>query len=453
MHDKRKAGIRSGQSSFVITGADIDAVENDPDLKADITSTFHDTLHLDPRYNVIANVLAHHAYEHGMDLRLTETELKEECRAYWPSGFTSLDAEAFRAYLHEMVQLGVLASNADLRGWRLRSANVLRMIGTPDQVTTQLVDAQSTSVPSEFIALTVRRSLPNGRRAPLTAAQIDDLLGDRANQVRLVLGSKATGIEDVATTIKAVCDDLGGRYELIETGRRRQFEDALPEGKPGQRRIILSDLATLAPKIETCSESLETALRHRPTKPGITRSVVLVSNTDQIAFWQEAVAKPDRPGLGIVTLRRHDTISLRVWSLDTGRFAHDDRRRRLLEVTGGWPLLVEQAADLAAGLDSEDAALTKLADSLKRPTGIANLIDAVGLAADHTVAAAFDGLIQLIDSNTRRAELVEAVGVTGTHPDPHIAVTTLEALGVFTVDDAGGYTLEPVIRRCWLARQ
>ena len=62
------------------------AVESDPELKADITSTFRDTLNLDPRYNVIANVLAYHAHEHGIDYRLTEAELRNECLSYWPEG-------------------------------------------------------------------------------------------------------------------------------------------------------------------------------------------------------------------------------------------------------------------------------------------------------------------------------------------------------------------------------
>ena len=108
-HRTRPPRAARGEPPFLVTAEDVMAVEADPELKADITSTFRDTLNLDARYNVIANVLAHHAHEHGMDHRLTEVELRNECLSYWPEGFAGLDIEGFRAYLHEMAGLGVLA--------------------------------------------------------------------------------------------------------------------------------------------------------------------------------------------------------------------------------------------------------------------------------------------------------------------------------------------------------
>src|SRR6202008_1276192 len=136
---------------------DVAAVESDSELKADITSTFRDTLNLDPRYNVIANVLAYHAYEHGIDHRLTEVELRGECLSHWHDGFAGLDIEGFRAYLHEMTGLGVLAQTHDQRGWHLRSPNVLRMIGGLHDVLAELTQAESGKVPTEFMALIARR--------------------------------------------------------------------------------------------------------------------------------------------------------------------------------------------------------------------------------------------------------------------------------------------------------
>jgi hypothetical protein len=204
MQSRRAASVTHDQPPFTVARADVEEVESDPDLRADITSTFSDTLNLDQRYNVIANVLAWHAHEQGLDDRLSDVQLREECRSWWPDGFSGLDAEAFRAYLHEMVGLGVLAPNNAGAGWHLRSPNVLRMIGSKDQVMAELDTAESAPVPSEFIALETRRELPDGSRAPLTARQIDDLLGDHVNQVRLVLGSDATGVGKVTGTLRAV---------------------------------------------------------------------------------------------------------------------------------------------------------------------------------------------------------------------------------------------------------
>jgi hypothetical protein len=99
-------------------------------------------------------------------------------------------ARRFRAYLLEMVGRGVLAPK-DGRGWRLRSPNALR-IGSHNDVTEQLVNAAESSLPDEFVALETRPILA-GTRSPLSARQITDVLGDHSDQVRIVLGSDATG--------------------------------------------------------------------------------------------------------------------------------------------------------------------------------------------------------------------------------------------------------------------
>ena len=450
-HRTRPPRAARGEPPFLVTAEDVMAVEADPELKADITSTFRDTLNLDARYNVIANVLAHHAHEHGMDHRLTEVELRNECLSYWPEGFAGLDIEGFRAYLHEMAGLGVLAPNIDQRGWHLRSPNVLRMIGSQLDVVTELMHAASETVPSEFIALATRRAMPDGTRAPLTAAQIDDLLGDHVNQVRLVLGSSATRIEQVGETLRAVCEDLAGRYTLIDTRGRRQFEDALVGGRPGERRVVLSDLVALCTKDDGCSASLTAALQQRPTTPGVTRSVVLVTGPDQLRFWQETFAASEPPGLGMVALRRLDRRAMHVWSLDTRHFTTPERQARLLEVTGGWPYLTEWAVALAAKHGSEDAALTELAQELDTDDGAAEFVETVGLNQDGSLAAALDTIIAYTGSGASVSDLLDAIKLAD-HPDPESALACLEALDVFDVDADGVHSIEPLLMRSWPRR-
>ncbi len=444
----RSQGVAPGEPPFIVTAKDVEAVEADPELKLDITSTFHDTLNLDPRYNVIANVLAHQAHEQGMDRRLTEVELRNECLSYWPEGFAALDTEGFRAYLHEMAGLGVLAPNNDQRGWHLRSPNVLRMIGSQLDVLTELLHAASETVPSEFIALATRRALPDNSRAPLTAAQIDDLLGDHTTQVRLVLGSHATRIEHVSTTLRAVCDDLAGRYNLIDTRGRKQFEEALVDGRPGDRRVVLSDLFALGTKSEGCTTSLTDALQNRPTTSGVTRSVVLVAGPDQLDFWQEAFAHGERPGLGTVVLRRLDRRAIHVWSLDTGHFTTPDRQSRLLEVTGGWPCLTERAVSLIIRHTSEDAALAELERELNTSAGAADLVEAIGLAKEPNLAAAFGMILAYAGSEASVSDLLEAIALSDVS-DTESALACLDALAVFDVDAAGLHTVEPLLFRCW----
>jgi hypothetical protein len=447
-HRTPAKGVAADEPPFFVTAEDVLAVESDPELKGDITSTFRDTLNLDPRYNVIANVLAHHAHEHGMDQRLTEVELRNECAEYWPEGFAQLDIEGFRAYLHEMTGLGALAPNHDQRGWHLRSPNVLRMIGSRDDVVAELVNASSETVPSEFIALETRRPLPDGTRAPLTAAQIDDLLGDHTNQVRLVLGSSATRVEQVGASMRAVCEDLAGRYTLIEARNRKQFSDALTGGKPGERRVVLSDLLVLGAKNEGCSDSLKAAVQERPAAPGVTRSVILVAGTEQMRFWQETFAVGEQPGLGMVALRRLDKRAMRVWSLDTEHFMVPERQARLLDITGGWPHLAERAVKLVEERGSEDKALAQLAQELGTRDGAASLVKAVGLGHDQELARIFDTILAYAGSGTTMSDLLEAIKIAG-QPDPDSVLACIQALSVFDVSEDGTYRVERVLERSW----
>ncbi len=68
--DRRRMGIDESAPPYRVTRVDVESVESDPSLRTDITSAFRETLNLDARYNVIANVLAHNAHENGMDDRL-----------------------------------------------------------------------------------------------------------------------------------------------------------------------------------------------------------------------------------------------------------------------------------------------------------------------------------------------------------------------------------------------
>ena len=373
--------------------------------------------------------------------------------AWWTEGFTALGLEGFRTYLHEMVGLGVLAPNKDGRGWHLRSPNVLRMIGSPADVEDQLLHADAVTVPSEFIAMSTRRPLPDGTRSPLTSAQIDDLLGDHNTQARLVLGSHATGVERVSAAMNAVCADLAGRYTLVPARTRKDFEDALRLGEPGQRRVVLSDLRTIDPHSDSCSAALRSAVEVRPTGRGVTRSAVLVSGANQIAFWMQALGQGDQAEFSVVSLQRFDRRTLRVWSLDTRLFTTDERRKRLLDVTGGWPILVDRVVTMIGESVSEDAAMRELDQQLRDPATAANLIDDVGLTQDTEIGHVFDHITTLVDSGAALGDLLDAAAMA-MHPEPAAAVACLQALGVFDLNPQDGtYRVDPLLVRCWPYRR
>lgn len=451
MHRKRVATAASPKMPpFVITRDDIEAVEEQADLRADIRAAFHDTLHLDPRYNVIANALAHYALETGLDSRMSEAELLGECRDWWLEGFARLDVEAFRAYLHEMVGLGILAANNDRRGWHLRSPNVLMMIGTRDEIEAQLVGPHPVVVPEEFAALEERLARPDGRRSPLTASQLIDITGDHVNQVRVILGSQATGVLDVVDAVQEVTT-LGDVCDVVPVTDKRRFLDGLVTGVPGTHRIVLDDLTRSAPRDDACLEALDNALSRWPKEPGVTRSAVLIAGPAQLTLWR-ALLDPDagnaRSEAGIVVLRRYNSSTLALWALQGNSFNQDVRRDELLRVTGGWPILVEKAASMSRSALSESATLRRLQSQLFEPEGVRDLIDQVGLTAHEDLSEAFDAILALSEGEPMSSADVHAAVETQV-VDAATVVACLMALQVFDVDGKGMLTPEPLLARCW----
>ncbi|MFB9905532.1 ATP-binding protein [Allokutzneria oryzae] len=451
MHVKRATVEPLGEGPpFKITRADVESVEANADLKADINAAFRDTLHLDPRYNVIANVLAHNAHESGLDARLTDVQVREECLGWWPAGFTTLDIEGFRAYLQEMVGLGVLAPNNDGRGWHLRSPNVLSMIGSRKDVETQLVGADTSLLPEEFTALEQRMELADGRWSPLTARQVNDLVGVHTNQVRVVLGTPATRIEMAATGIRKATGE-GGLFTVPSISMRRHFEEELIAGKPGERRVIIDDLVVPAPNDEACLEALAAAVERVPTVPGVTRSAVIIAGPDQFSVWRAVLGGATAKGTtsaGVVLLRRYDRASLRVWTLSSGHFSHEERFEKLLEVTGGWPMLVEEAAMLVSTGRDEQEALRRVAERLAQPEGAAALVDAVGLTAEESLLRAFEAVVVLADLGPiSRSDLLETVEEV--LEEPETTLDCLIALQLFDIDAEGRYELESRVLAAW----
>ena len=451
MHRKR---VAAKMPPFAITREDIEAVEEQADLRDDINAAFHETLQLDERYNVIANALAHCAFELGLDSRMTETELLGECRDWWREGFAALDVEAFRAYLHEMVGLGVLAANNDRRGWHLRSPNVLTMIGTRDEVMAQLVGPHPSVPPEEFAALEERMLRPDGRHLPLTASQLSDVTGDHVNQVRVILGSEATGALDVSDAVLEV-DTLNDLYDVQRAKGKREFREDLVKGIAGKHRVILDDLVMLAPQDEACLEALDIALSQWPSSPGVTRSAVLITGPGQLCLWR-ALLGPDadrgsRAQAGMVVLRRYDRSTLDLWALQENCFRQSDRREELLRVTGGWPILVEQVAQLTRSGTSEAIALRQVEEQLTRPEFAGAFVEQVGLTADEDLSHAFDAVLEWAD----QAPLSEADVHTAIEMQVHDAATMvacLRALQVFDIDGEGGLTPERLLTSCWSYR-
>jgi hypothetical protein len=449
MHRKRARRGAEGPP-YEVEVADIEVVESDAALRDGISAAFKDTLSLDHRYDVIANVLAYHARHHGLEVRLSDTELREECETYWPRGFEQLDTEGFRAYLSEMVGLGILAPNHDGLGWHLRGPNALRMIGTSHEVEARLLRAEQDCELQESIVQEGRPEMPDGQPAPLTNTQLDDLLGQRSNRTRVVLGTSATGIADVAQTLRTIAGPIDG-WTLPPVGKPSVYKQELTGGRPRERRVVISDFVNYRDPVrpETCREAVDLAETLLPAIPGVTRAVVLVTDTTQLALWRTLLTGRELTSAAPVVLRRHDRRSLRGWTQRVDMFHTKDRVNRLLEVTGGWPLLVGRAHHLHGELGDPEEVLRRLA-GLRTDRGEARAFaEATGVYADPLLAAGYRALDdEFKDGPFDLESAVTAVALKIEDEDEaRWIVNCLDTLQVFDREDTH-LRLEPLLREC-----
>ncbi|MGW2050854.1 hypothetical protein ACWCPF_37645 [Streptomyces sp. NPDC001858] len=449
MHRKRARRGAEGPP-YEVEVTDIEVVKSDAALRDGISAAFKDTLSLDHRYDVIANVLAYHARHHGLEVRLSDTELREECETYWRKGFEQLDTEGFRAYLSEMVGLGILAPNHDGLGWHLRGPNALRMIGTSHEVEARLLRAERDCELQESIVQEGRPEMPDGQPAPLTNTQLDDLLGERSSRTRVVLGTSATGVTDVARTLRTIAGPIDG-WTLPPVGRPSVYKQELTGGRPRERRVVISDFVNYRDPVrpETCREAVDLAETLLPATPGVTRAVVLVTDTTQLALWRTLLTGTEPTSAAPVVLRRHDRRSLHGWAQRVNVFHTEDRLDRLHELTGGWPLLVGRAHRLHRELGDPDEVLRRLAGLRTDGAEARAFAEATGVYADPLFAAGYralddefkDGLFDLEGAVTAVALKIED------EDEARWIVNCLEALQVFEREGIQ-LRLEPLLRQC-----
>ncbi|TSB32674.1 hypothetical protein [Streptomyces benahoarensis] len=439
----KRARTLLGPPPYTIEESDVDEVEQDASLRSDITAAFKDTLALDDRYHVIANVLAQHARDNGLETRLSDRELREECAGWWPRGFEQLDSEGFRAYLQEMVGLGALAPNNDGQGWHLRGPNALRMIGTAQEIEARLLRAEKESRLEETVVLESRPDLLDSRSAPLTVNQIDYLLGECVNQVRVVLGTQATGVADVEMTLRAVTGKVAG-WSVPPIGSAKTFRRELAAGRAGERRLLISDLSLGSEK--SCRDSLGLARAVLPEAAEATRSVVLVSGATQLGFWPDLLTGPDADHDAVVVLRRYDLRSLKDWTQRYSLCETEERLARLAAVTGGWPYLLDKALKLRERRPNQDRLLDDLTSWLEQSSGAEEFVEAVGLLESDPLKAAYDGIVEQLGADWHDdGYLVTAAEMAGLSFDEALgAVTCLETLQAFDRDGTR-LRVEPVL--------
>lgn len=131
-------------STWLIKLNDVDRVETDHDLLADLSKKFSMTLDLDTRYKAIALVLADHYYteiEGGTDDGATLQDIREMCEAGVGTHFQNINTSIFESLLDEMRKLNVIEKTGNK--FRLRNPGIAMLLGDKERIGSQIADLAS----------------------------------------------------------------------------------------------------------------------------------------------------------------------------------------------------------------------------------------------------------------------------------------------------------------------
>ncbi|MFD4991460.1 hypothetical protein ACFWH7_14185 [Cellulosimicrobium cellulans] len=307
-----------------ITAADV-AEAFTPKLKDALRAKFLLTLALDPRYKVIAYVVASEAHERGSDASLTLGELMATCRSVWPAGFDGLGADAVRGLVAECVDLGVLAR--DENHYRLRTPSVRRLLGTALEVLEVLDAADKLEVPNAYDGSVFRRQVDCLEKAvsPLTERQLTEVF-TRGPRVVVVAGAPATGLNAVARTLEEVAPVVrhAGVVKVVSNARADGVTSAV--GKATDNTRLLVDVRNAGHDhvagILTAAQASLTGLKRDV-------SVIVVAGPASASAW---VGHPN-----LVELGRVDDAGMRLLAGAEAVMVHEPvNQERAVAELGGW---------------------------------------------------------------------------------------------------------------------
>ena len=333
---------------FTITDKHIEEVYQSKEVRKAILDRFKWTLDLDPRYRVIAHRIAletvlkrsEGALVDGFDVGW----IRDEALFSWREGFRGDESvEAFHTVLEEMIGLGILR-RVGTRNYTLRSANVINLFGTADEIFDSLMDDCSKEPPREFeyepaIYHRPLRQEP-WRLSPLTAKQESELLS-RDPGVVILIGSLVAGIDRVVEALESVqtTEKLVVLPEItVDFGAFKRFTGEVFSRLDDGLTVIV--VPSSRPWSEHWVEHCFEEIRRRTSRKRHVRFVFLA---DPDAAWSW-VRCPDgarsrllERGVKEYTLRPWHDRALGRWLDDTG-FGHNDAATRKLfsDTTGNW---------------------------------------------------------------------------------------------------------------------
>lgn len=349
-----KATRRSGLPPFGISRSDVEAVYRNEEVRKNIRERFTWTLSLDERYEAIALAMILDQWEdrNGFDRFYSHREIQDLVSGYWRDGFEGMESDQFQGYLSEMCGLGVLIQEGGR--YRLRSPNVVQLLGTYESLEDRLLEISQKPAPRRLRLESHHALLGESVYSPLSYAQESALKMSRTG-VGLVFGSEALGMGNLKEATRRFVEHRQHWEEIRIQPRSgdalvRWLSSQLKYERSSALRVFFGDffgdLETLLWIPEELEEQIQAAVKFASGRSMIR----IIFSLGPLTAWRWFQLPSDRredleEKVGtIIPIRPLDLLGIQQ-RLEQHRpelIATERNCRRIHEVTGGWPFLLEE---------------------------------------------------------------------------------------------------------------
>lgn len=444
---------------YSVLSEDVEAVYRSSQARQVIRERLDWTLALDSRYQCIAWAMIYVQKEtrDSYVRSFSVNELLQLAREWWPQGFDNVDTEALRGLLGEMVGLGILVHNVDENQYLLRSPNLVRLMGTEEDIEDRLLELSIRPHLTRFQPDSHHVLLDGrGRRySPLTLVEEGRLQQAGRSGVSLVFGSQALGLDVLDQALIRIGGIEIPAQELVQANRicawlnsharkQRGVEQSLTYGR---LRGTSGEMAKCVWKVsEMCRDFNQR--RRRPLQ------VVFLLKPE--AAWTWLKVPPDqRTGLedkvDPIYLRRWDEVGIRQRLSQAGKLDSPEVYQIVMKATGGWSFLLDDLLRRCQDHDDPRSLANALVEDLDRPSSTLGeeLLQQTGLVSQ---GESLRVLRTLVEIGRFSYEDLETLGdlVEGTpelsREDCMSVVEFLTRLGCLNIRN-GECRVEPVLGR------
>lgn len=323
--------LASAEWPITVTDEDVRSVTGSAQVHRHIAERLRITINLEDRYRVLALVIALRSQEDRYRYGYDADELLRAAKERWREGFSSLTASDVRIYLDEMVGLGLLIQLADARLYAVRSPNVVSMLGTREDLELELRQTEF-DLPYDYNPRFSRRFVGSdaegiARYSPLTEHQLHLVT---APGVAAVCLTQAHGPTLVKAAVRSYSTARGLDFREAAPGALPQ---ALTKDTDGRPILILADVRGCGSvEVADWAKALH-AHTSLPEGQVPHRTAVLLVDPEEHGQLEELITSVVHP-------ERWTADSLRAWP--ECPFDTPDKRRRVIELTGGWPHMLER---------------------------------------------------------------------------------------------------------------